>query len=241
MRPPNAASWMALEAAVHQSRLGFAEIRGFEEAYSPVLPCQIISVGIIIGWLAPCLGRIFQEERAFRFGNFIGSISSLCALIYVFFGGVWTNWRNGVPISGWCIFLLVLVMIWTLTTCCVCCGIAILAPIALSEPTFVLDGRRYFVVEDSMLSADRRAYFKSDEFLNRAESLFRAADVTERGKLTVTEMRHIRMTSLLPMEEMEIKMDPNFFNTFDSDGDGYWSYTEFERALIWFEVNTVVV
>ena len=32
MRPPNAASWVALEAAVHQSRLGFAEIRGFEEA-----------------------------------------------------------------------------------------------------------------------------------------------------------------------------------------------------------------
>jgi len=67
--------------------------------------------------------------------------------------------------------------------------------------------------------------------------LFREADVSHRGKLTVSEMRSVRMTSLVPFEEMEVKLDPNFFNTFDSDRDGYWSYAEFERALMWFEVH----
>jgi hypothetical protein len=232
MRPP---AWVALEAVLQHEKLGFAG-----EAYSPALPCQIISAGIITGWLAPCLGRAFHSETAFKVGNAIGTISSLCALIYVFFGGVFSNWRAGVPISGWCVFLLILVMLWTMTLCCICCGVALLAPIALNEPTLVITSRRY-VVDEAMLNSDQRAYFKSDEFLNRAEHLFREADATQRGKLNVSEMRAVRMTSLAPIEEMEVKMDPNFFSAFDLDRDGYWSYAEFEQALIWFEVHTFVV
>jgi hypothetical protein len=230
---------VALEAVLQQGKLGFGGVEG-PEAYSPALPCQIISAGIITGWLAPCLGRLFNAETAFKVGNTIGTVSSLCALIYVFFGGVWTNYRNGVPISGWCLFLLILVTLWMLTLCCVCCGVAILAPIALNEPTLVITSRRY-VVDEAAFTSEQRAYFKSDEFLTRAERLFRDGDVTQRGKLTVSEMRTVRMTSLVPFEEMEVKMDPNFFSAFDLDRDGYWSYPEFERALIWFEVHTFVV
>merc|ERR1719240_2334549 len=158
MRPP---VWVALEAVLQHEKLGFAG-----EAYSPALPCQIISAGIITGWLAPCLGRLFNAETAFKVGNAIGSLSSLCALIYVFFGGVWSNWRAGVPISGWCLFLLILVTLWMMTLCCICCGVAILAPIAFNEPTLVINSRRY-VVDEGILSSDQRAYFKSDDFLNR--------------------------------------------------------------------------
>ena len=51
-------------------------------------------------------------------------------------------------------------------------------------------------VEAVRFSGAQRAtsarYFKSDEFKNRAEALFRDADVAQRGKLTVSEMRSVR-------------------------------------------------
>lgn len=191
-----------------------------QEIWGPIIGMVIIS-----SWIAPCYNLQ-------NLGNFLGAIGSLTAFLWVFVGGVWSEWRSGAAVGGWGLFVIIIAVLDMLRLCCVCCCTGLLIGFVVMNPAVA-----HMAAVNEKLTPEQRRFFQSEDFNKKCLELYLAAGGVPGGKLKMKDLRSATLNAVQPEEAARLEQDPLFREAFEQNADAEIDFDSFKQIIQYMMVQ----
>lgn len=141
-----------------------------------------------------CCQPVIRAALGDALGMIFHLASTFGLLFYIYFSGIYDMWSKGVPLSTscqilcwWVFFCLLFAAIWCACTCCL--GATMFGAAFVIKNELIKKMHEEYEQKSQDLSGPRKAYFESDVFKERCDTLFDTYDKDGNGTLCMEEMQ----------------------------------------------------
>jgi len=169
-------------------------------------------------------------------------ITILFCCIHLYQEGMVSKVVNGEPMGGWCLFVslyaFIVLTCWAIQLCCiVSAGVTVVVAAKAIEHIkneSVKKIRQQFDEMSADLTPELKAYYSSQEFKDKCDTIFVEADKDGNGTLDMNELRETVLSRFTNPDS--IITDPFFIMAFDKNGSSEIEQDEFYELMKYFDM-----